>query len=539
MSYPFGNEDAPFGSAKWADAAEAKLKGMFRRDENSPVIGHIDGQPIYFHGDGGIVIVAGSRAGKGACFLVPNICAGQCRNRTQIVLNTKSDLAYITLNQTMDNKAVYCWDLEGMPGLPQDSVNPFEPLKKSSPRLMADIKVIVRGLLPPSGSSNGKYFEGRGRDVLEALTYVIVWRDGDATLPALYEAVNTALIGGERWKDLAADLDACGNLLCQRVRREIQTFLDDPHGAMKDIMGEVTNALSCLSDPKVMEKVSPPFSCSMEHDLCATERFANLFIICEALHMETRAPIIQAMLNALFVVKGRKPEAPQQDWIMDEAALLQGFDLLPKLFSYAAGLGIRPWAIFQSLDQMDALGHKARQIILSSAQLQIYFGIRELTTAQSLSAMIGDETLSVKDPIIQVRARSERRKLQQSLLDGADPFKIMPGLSRLNYEARHRKQMGRRLCKPEEILRLADEHIIYMDGLSGLLRARHPPYWLQEEMAGRYLGDPQHPPIDSVMIMTVDGPRRARVITKPVPEQYAHLPQYREGLWSYVEGHGE
>ncbi|MFV0293743.1 MAG: type IV secretory system conjugative DNA transfer family protein, partial [Paracoccus sp. (in: a-proteobacteria)] len=376
MSHPFGNEDAPFGSAKWASQAEAELKGMLRADENSPVIGQIGGRDIYFHGDGGIVIVAGSRAGKGACFLVQNICAGHCRRRTQVVLNAKADLAHIALNQTMDGKAVYCWDLEGTPGLPQDSINVLEPLRKSSPRLMADIKTVVRGLLPPSGSGTGKYFEGRGRDILEALIYVIVWRDGEATLPTLYEAVNIALIGGKEWKELAADLDACGNLLCRRVRREIDTFLDDPHGAMKDVMGEVTNSLSSLSDPQVMERVSPPFTCSLEYDLCASDRFANLFIICEAEHMDTRAPVIQAMLSAAFVIKGRKPDAPQQDWIIDEAALLRGFDLLPKLFSYAAGLGIRPWAVFQSLEQMDALGHKARQIILSSAQLQIYFGIR-------------------------------------------------------------------------------------------------------------------------------------------------------------------
>ena len=55
-------------------------------------------------------------------------------------------------------------------------------------------------------------------------------------------------------------------------------------------------------------------------------------------------------------------------------------------------------------------------------------------------------------------------------------------------------------------------------------------------MAGSYLANPYHPPLDSVLVQTRLGQRRRTIITEAVPDAYAALPQYQDGLWFYVEG---
>lgn len=532
------NEITPFGSARWASHKQAEKIGLFRFHENAHYSGHLGKHNLYFNGDGGVLDFAGARAGKGTCFIIQNICAGLGRKRTQIILACKGDLPQIAANQTADNKSVYCWNLEGRDGLLLDSLNPLEPLTASSPTLQADIKTVVQGLIPPSGDGKAKYFEGRARDVMEGLLYALTLRDGEATLPALYHVINLALIGGAGWSEFADDMSAAASPLCFRIRKEIEVFQADPHGAMKDIIGEVTNAVSCLSDPNLMRVVSPPFSCSIADDLCGRDRFANLFIVCEAERMVTHAPIIKAMLSALFVTKARKPDAPRQEWVLDECALLGGFDLVPKLFSYGAGLGIRPWAIFQNPAQMDVLGHKARQIIMASAQLQRFYGIREPDTARLLSEMIGDQTLEIDDELVQGRADVDRRKLWNAVMHGADPFAVVKELHQKEYETTHKRKLRRRLVNPDEIRHLPNNrHLIFTDGLSGPLLAERTPYWQQRWMVGRYLGDPYHPPTDSVVVQTRWGARRRPVLTEPVPQQFAHLPQYRDGTWSYIGGY--
>jgi type IV secretion system protein VirD4 len=97
--------------------------------------------------------------------------------------------------------------------------------------------------------------------------------------------------------------------------------------------------------------------------------------------------------------------------------------------------------------------------------------------------------------------------------------------------------MRRQLVTPDELLHLPpDKLIVFADGLSGPLLASRTPYWKQRWTAGKYLPDPYHPPLDSVLIQTLWGQRRRKVITESVPERFAHLPQYARGSWSYVEG---
>ena len=56
-------------------------------------------------------------------------------------------------------------------------------------------------------------------------------------------------------------------------------------------------------------------------------------------------------------------------------------------------------------------------------------------------------------------------------------------------------------------------------------------------MAGHYLPNPYHPPHTKVRIKSRIGSKWADVITEPVPDRFAHLPQYQGGTWSYVKGY--
>ncbi|SMD04517.1 hypothetical protein SAMN06295998_1228 [Primorskyibacter flagellatus] len=78
---------------------------------------------------------------------------------------------------------------------------------------------------------------------------------------------------------------------------------------------------------------------------------------------------------------------------------------------------------------------------------------------------------------------------------------------------------------------------LFSDDLPGPLCATRIPYWEQSSMAGSFHPNPYHPPLDSVFVQTFWGMRRRKVIVEPVAEPLAHLPQYKSGLWSYIEGY--
>lgn len=80
----------------------------------------------------------------------------------------------------------------------------------------------------------------------------------------------------------------------------------------------------------------------------------------------------------------------------------------------------------------------------------------------------------------------------------------------------------------------SDKQYIFTDGVPPIYADRKP-YYEQAFMAGRYHPNPYHPPLDRVQVKTRFGHAWRRVVTVPVPPAYAHYPQYRNGIYSYVE----
>ena len=92
------------------------------------------------------------------------------------------------------------------------------------------------------------------------------------------------------------------------------------------------------------------------------------------------------------------------------------------------------------------------------------------------------------------------------------------------------------LRTPSEILNMPpDKQFIFCDGLQNPIYADRKPYYDQAFMAGRYHPNPYHPPLDKVRVKTLFGAAWKRVIREPVPQAFAHYPQYRDGVWSRIE----
>ena len=536
MSSPFGNEEFRFGSACPVGADEMFAKGMFTASDTALYIGEFENKPLWYHGDGGLLLCGGARSGKLTTILAYNLCHGIYSGGSMLVLDVKGELAAISRNQAPDLKACRYWNPLGLGDLPQNGFNPVDYLSRHSASLFADVKVFAEALVPMSGSANGAFFEERAREYIEAIAIGLIYLNGELTLPDLYDAINQIPSNSAQWIDVAFAMHRSGVPLCVRVEEEIAQSRTDTSGGFQGIMGVVFKSVACLSDPMLRKSLSGPFDGSMS-DLCDEYQLCQYYLICPPELISVWAPVLKALFTCAMIHKARRPQAPKQTWILDEAAQLKGFELVTKMFTYGAGIGIRPWIILQSLEQLNDISPRARSIIPSSAGCQSFFAIREIDSARRLSEMLGDQTLEYDDPVQQGRAELEEQQAALSLISGGDPFAIMAILKQKRLERTFRTKQVRRLRKSDEILRLpADHQFIQCDGLSGPIYAQRIPYWQQGWMAGRYHPNPYHPPCDSVLITFLDGEQSCPVVSEPVPAQYNHLPQYRDGNWSYISG---
>lgn len=531
----FDNEEFRFGSAEFASESDIRRAGMFNSTGDALFLGFAGKRPLWYRDAGGLLLIAGARGGKLSTVLSYNLCHSIASQISLVVLDLKGELAAISQDQTPDRKPCIYWNPASLHTLPQNRINPVDYINAKSPTLVSDTKVFCENILPETGSANGEYFEQRAREYLEAIILTEVKLSGILTLPRLYHIVNLIPGNSEEWLKFAFEMHKSGIPIAVRVEEEIAVARDDSGGGFKGIMGEIFKAFSCLSDPLLMESVSPPFDFSFA-DLCSSDKRYQVYLMPPEEFVRAWSPILKSMFVAGMIYKSRKPSAPRQTWILDECAQLGRFPLLVKLFTYGAGIGIRPWAIYQTASQMLKTAQGADSIITSSAAVRSYFSIRDYPSAQTISKMLGDQTLEYDDELKQAQSELARKQALRSVIQGRDPFEAGLDYAHHKQAADHRSKMRRALRDPNEVLNTPPEkQYIFCGNLDKPIYADRRPYFNETFMAGRFLPNPYHPPADRVRVKGRIGHHWLRVVREPVPTEFAQFPQYRDGYWSRLK----
>lgn len=509
--------------------------GMFEWTSGSIYCGKAYGRRIWADFAGGYVLTAGSRTGKLRDIMMLSICSGVLPDETLLIFDIKGELAVTSQNQTPDEKFCIYFNPHALHGMPQHTLNPVHHIRWSSPTLISDIKVMLEGLLPQSGSSQAKYFELNAARIAEALCVILTKLNGTLTLPDLYQALLLLKSGGEPWLDFAYEMYLSGIPECVSVEAEIFEARSDSSGGWRGIIGELDAALGCLSDDRLREALSGPFDASTE-DFCRKDQAYQVYLMVPEDMIDTWAPIVKVILASAKTLKRRAPDAPRQTWFIDEAGRLAGYSQIVRLFTDGAGIGVRPFVVFQDFEQANRLMRGGAQLIASSAAVKIFFGVRDDVTAKMVSDLLGYETLRYDDPLIQQRAEAQRFQTTQSVFAGADPFEAAGILAQASIETDHQR-LVRRAIRTRDEIRFGPENALYLfaDGLSGGVIGTRKPYWEQRWMAGKYHPNPYHKPNDKVRVQTRWGKRWRKVIIEPVPEAFAHYPQYRAGEWSTIQ----
>ncbi len=533
----FNNEIFRFGSADSSDACAFQDAGMFEQTASSIFVGYFQGRPVFYNSPAGMVVTGGARSGKMTTFLAKNLLPGTCK-QTLLVLDPKGEGAYLSQDQTQDQKFCAYWNPAALHGLPQDRINPFGHLRIDSPTLVSDTKVTCENFTPNSGSPQGAYFEGRAREVGEAFCLFLAEINGVVTPPDLYLLINLVALNNDAWLDFAFAMSESRFPLVRRIEEEIAASRENPGAGWQGILGELYKSFSCLSDPILMESVSPPYTMSLDQ-LCDSDQAWQVYLMPPAEFISAWSPIIKSIFVCAMAYKSRAPSAPRQVWFLDECGQLAngvsgGFPLVTLMFTYGAGIGITPVCLFQTNEQMNGLAKNASALISSSAGCRLMFAIRDMPSAQEASRMLGKQTLVYDDTLRQSQAAHERRSALLGLIAGRDPVSSILSMAQKRKETAHQAKQQRDLMTPDEVMRMpADKALLFADGLRHPAQIDRRPYWTEPGL--NFHPNPYHPPLDRVQLMTKRGPVERRIIRAPVPKRFEHYPQYRDGFWSCVE----
>ncbi|MEM6914202.1 MAG: type IV secretory system conjugative DNA transfer family protein [Pseudomonadota bacterium] len=520
-----------------ATEAELEEAGLFVQFPHSIYMGHAYGRPVYFSNAAGITINAGGRSGKFRDIIARNLLAGTALH-TIFMLDPKGEGAAVSQDQTADGKYCAYWNALALHGLPQDNINFLGHLTIDSPTLVPDLKVLWENLLPKGKGSDSDYFVPRGQQFGEALSLAIIELTGVLTFPTLYEAINLVMSESEEWLDFAFHMSRSQFASVRAVEAEIAASRKDSGNGFRGIMGELFKSVACLSDPLLMASVSPPFTMDLK-DIVESDQAWQVYLMAPAEFLQAWSAVIKSGFVAVMLLKSRAPAARRITFLIDECGQLVsgsggGFGLVPRLFSYGAGVGCQPIIVTQSHQQMDDLAPGAKDLILSSAGASLMFAMRgDWESCQDCSRRLGNRTVEYDDALAQERAVHARNQALQSLIQGGDPLQAGMALAHQGFEMGYQTKQARPLQTPDELMNMpSDRAWLFHEDVPYPIEIERRPYWDTPGLS--FHPNPYHPPLDRVTVMTRWGRRTRRVITEPVPERFAHYPQYRHGMWSRI-----
>ena len=535
------NAQYRFGSACLDDGAAALRAGYGRAADDALYIGHAaSGHSLYSGGQAGVGVFAGARAGKGAFYLIRWLTDGVYKHHI-INMDFKAQNGAVAAQQCFLGRRVINWNPRWVPWMNSVSINALSMLTANSPTLEADAKIFTQSFLSKSGAKGAAYFEENAQRITEAVSVTLARREGSIHLPRLAHVMGQIGSTTDTWLNVEFDMHESGSPDIVATTLDIEQWSKSATNSSgwDGIRGEIKKAFACMSDPALREALSPPFGFDFSQ-LVEDDGDSYMVNIAEAQEFaQSSSPVLKAMYACAAIYKRRAPQARPQLWVMDELGNIGAWPFAVELFSYGPGYGIRPVGVFQSRAQMENLAPRASQIIPNSCGTQIYFGIRDFADAAHVSRQIGRETLVYDDPQIQERARHARSQaLASAFMDGGDLFEAAVNYEHQDYMAGQQSKQARDVRTPDEIINTPQGRAyVFMPGnLPAPVYVSMLPYWCDPVLAGRYLNDPFHPPLDAVSIGTPRGPEMRRVIGEKVPDRYAYLPQYTDGMWRYVEG---
>lgn len=398
--------------------------------------------PIGLNDDRHLITIAGSRSGKGTSAIIPNLClyAGSV-----ICLDPKGENAMITAERRGKGneyckgmkQQVYVLDPFGITkGLPNDmrtSFNPLSLLDPESPSVVEDAALLAETLVISTGEKSAHWDES-ARNVISGIVLHLITKCHyrNPTLLMLREFLTSGDVEGYRrlekflkYRLAKFDDRDDDDEEKQEAARALKRMPRDPfwylltrmamNKTLNGVIRGTANVLigcgqeergSILSTARRNTAFLDTNNEEYKKTLSGTEwktlnphvfknypQGATLYLCLPAQRMGTHGRWLRLVITQLFE-KMYTDDKPKNGlpvlFLLEEFYSLGHMSVIEKAVGYAAGFGVKLWAILQDLQQLKTLYPSSWQTFLANAGAVQAFGVSDSETTTYLSKALGD-----------------------------------------------------------------------------------------------------------------------------------------------------
>jgi type IV secretion system protein VirD4 len=453
-----GRVSTAYGSATWSAGDPLRQpRGLVVGRTPTPRLGD---DALRYAGEGHLLTVAPTRSGKGVSAVIPALLTFQ---GSLVVTDLKGENYAVTARARRGmGQRVLALDPFGVAARESASFNPLDRIDPSRADAIDDARALADMLVvPDSRDSKDVFWDEEARALLVGLILHAA-ADSDPAERTL-TAVHRLLTRGPRaftalLREMAASTAAGGAVA--RAAAQVAQKAPRERAAVLSTAQSHTHFLDSPRMAAVLDETRVPFDRAM-----APGAPSSLYLILPPEHLDGYRRWLRLMIGSAIqrLTRRRQPGAGRTLFLLDEFAHLGRMRPVEQGVTLAGAYGATFWILVQSLAQLRAIYGETAGTFLANADVLQAFGIADWETADHLSRLAGDSTVTIT-------STSSARGVTG----------IMEG------------ERGRRLITPDEIRLLPpDRALLIVRGVPPIA-ARRADYRRDRLFRGLYDGNPLH-----------------------------------------------
>ncbi len=391
-------------NATWHTLEEIKTAQTLVYTPGHIFLGRVDDKMIGVRDNRHIVTIAGSRSGKSACLLIPNLLLYP---GSALVIDPKGELAEASAvhrDKCLGHDVAVLDPFEIVKGAAAAYRATHDPLLEidiESPDLIDDAAAVAEALVLESSGENGQHWTLAARNLLMGL--VLFARIGGQSLsdirrllecdPAsIWDTMKECAPQGNEPLELQAALDIIagqGSTLSNKSDREAPA-----------IISTAIEQLGFLKSPAMRQlfedRKDRPRATLSTLKSNAQERQKTIYLVLPSGRVGTHSRWLRLMVTlALLHFERRSEIKPTHPvlMILEEFAALGHLRPVEQAAGFIAGSHVRLWSVLQDLSQLKTNYKEGWETFLGNAGILQAFSVSDLTTCEYLSKRIGETTV--------------------------------------------------------------------------------------------------------------------------------------------------
>jgi type IV secretion system protein VirD4 len=353
-----------------------------------PTAGAPAKKPLTYDGDGHLMTVAPTGAGKGVGLIIPALLTYP---GSVIVTDIKGENYQVTARYRRAlGQQVVVLDPFGLVATRDkaDKLNPFDLFKMPGSDTESDSEMLAAQLAVGHEFSSDRYWEDTGRGLVAGLV-------ADVATSSPPEKRNLCSLRELLYNDdldytLAVALDTRKRSMSPLARDEFVAYLAAPSDKTRPcIRTTATTFVKCLGSTAVAKCLE-----RSTFDLCdlLNNKPMTIYLVLPPEKLLSHRALLRLWVVTLMTVVMRRTRLPKQRtlFLLDEAAQLGSLDLLPQAVSLLRGYGLQVWTFWQDLSQLMKLYPSNWEAVVNNAAVLQAFGVPGHAARIGWRVVLGD-----------------------------------------------------------------------------------------------------------------------------------------------------